>query len=429
MRVLVVGSGAREHALADAMRRGGSVTDLHAAPGNPGIAALATCHEVAAADVDGIVRLAAVIAPDLVVVGPEAPLVEGLGDALRAGGFPTFGPGRDAARLEGSKAFAKDVMRAAGVPTAEGLTVTTLAGARDAIAALGGRVVVKADGLAAGKGVIVCDGATEAEAAAGELLGRAEGTTLVIEERLDGYEVSLLALCDGLRAVPLEPAQDFKRIGDDDTGPNTGGMGAYSPVPGIDADAAAQLVERVHVPVLRELARRGIHFTGCLYAGLMMTADGPRVLEFNVRFGDPEAEALLVRIEEDLALRLHGAATGMLAERPIDFAPGAAVTVVLASRGYPASAESGVPITGIAAAEAAGARVYHAGTARHGDEVVTAGGRVLAVTATGADLGSARESAYAAARLIAFDGMQSRSDIAAAAARLPSRTSGSLHGP
>ncbi len=289
--------------------------------------------------------------------------------------------------------------------------------------------MVKADGLAAGKGVIVCDGATEAEAAAGELLGRAEGATLVIEERLDGFEVSLLALCDGLRAVPLEPAQDFKRIGDDDTGPNTGGMGAYSPVPGIDADATAQLVERVHVPVLRELARRGIHFTGCLYAGLMMTADGPRVLEFNVRFGDPEAEALLVRIEDDLALRLHGAATGMLAERPIGFAPGAAVTVVLASRGYPASAESGVPITGIAAAEAAGARVYHAGTARRGDEVVTAGGRVLAVTASGADLGSARQAAYAAARLIAFDGMQARSDIAAAAARLPSRTSGSLHGP
>jgi phosphoribosylamine--glycine ligase len=314
-------------------------------------------------------------------------------------------------------------MRAAGVPTAASFTVATMTEARAAIAALKGRVVVKADGLAAGKGVVVCADAEEAEQAAaamlvGGSLGEA-GRTLLIEERLEGPEVSLLAVCDGEVAVPLAPAQDFKRIGDGDTGPNTGGMGSYSPVPGFDAVMASAIVDEVHVPVLRELARRGIHFNGCLYAGLMLTADGPRVLEFNVRFGDPETQVIVPRIAADLLELLHAAATGRLERAAVALHPGAAVAVVLASRGYPASSESGVPIDGLAvAADDAEGRVavYHAGTALAGGRVVTAGGRVLAVSARGTSIADARDRAYAAVDLIAFDGMQRRTDIAAAAA-------------
>jgi phosphoribosylamine--glycine ligase len=417
--VLVVGSGGREHALAEALADG----DVHAAPGNPGIAAVAECHDVAATDIDRLVGLARSLSTDLVVVGPEAPLVAGLGDALREAGVPVFGPGREAARLEGSKAFTKEILAAAGVPTARGVTVTTIDAARRAIASFGAESVVKADGLAAGKGVIVCDDPEQATDAAAALIGSGR---LVIEERLEGFEVSLLAICDGDRAAALPPAQDFKRIGDGDTGPNTGGMGAYSPVPAIAAAEAAHLIEEIHVPVLRELERRGIRFTGCLYAGLMMTAGGPRVLEFNVRFGDPETQPLLARLDVDLGGVLLAAATGDLDPRPLHVGSGAAVTVVLASRGYPASSESGVPIDGIEQALASGARVHHAGTAIRDGALVTAGGRVLGVTATGSDIGAARDAAYRAADLIRFDGMQRRGDIAAAAA---AALSGSLQRP
>ena len=424
MKVLLVGSGGREHALAAALSRSPSVTELHAAPGNPGISALAACHPVRVDDIDGIVELARAVEADLVVVGPEAPLVAGLADALRPAGFPVFGPGGAAARLEGSKAFAKEIMHAAGVPTAASFTASTMTETRAALAALGGAAVIKADGLAAGKGVVVCDDAAEAESAAAEMLvggslGDA-GRTLVIEERLTGPEVSLLAICDGETAVPLAAAQDFKRIGDDDTGPNTGGMGAYSPVPGVGAVSAAEICDVVHVPVLRELGRRRLHFTGCLYAGLMLTPSGPKVLEFNVRFGDPETQALVPRIEDDLAVRLLDAACGRLQRTAIRSRPGACVSVVLASRGYPATSESGVEITGCEAAEASDptgrVAVFHAGTAWRGDRLVTAGGRVLGVTALGDDLADARSRAYAAADLISFDGLQRREDIARAAA-------------
>jgi phosphoribosylamine---glycine ligase len=410
VRVLVVGSGGREHALAEALAAG----DVHASPGNPGIAEIAECHDVAATDVAGITDLAGRVAPDLVVVGPEAPLVAGLADSLRQAGIPVFGPGRDAARLEGSKAFAKEILAAADVPTARSATVTTIDDARRAIESLGDESVVKADGLAAGKGVVVCDSTGQAIEAVAAMIG---GGRLVIEERLEGFEVSLLAICDGDRTAALPPAQDFKRIGDGDTGPNTGGMGAFSPVPAVSADEAEQLVERVHRPVLRELGRRGIRFSGCLYAGLMMTPAGPRVLEFNVRFGDPETQPLLARLDEDLGEILLAAATGGLQSGPVRVTPGAAVTVVLASRGYPLSSESGVTIAGIEDALATGARVHHAGTARRDDgALVTAGGRVLGVTATGGDIAAARDAAYRAADLIRFDGMQRREDVAAAAA-------------
>ena len=424
MIVLIVGSGGREHALAAALARSPSVTELHAAPGNPGISRLAACHPVHVLDVDGIAALARSLSADLVVVGPEAPLVAGVADAVRHTGIPVFGPGAAAAKLEGSKAFAKDVMQAAGVPAAASFNATTMTEVRAALAALDGPAVVKADGLAAGKGVVVCDTAEEAEAAAAEMLvggslGDA-GRTLVIEERLTGPEVSLLALCDGETAVPLAAAQDHKRLGDGDEGPNTGGMGAFSPVPGVGAVSAAEICDVVHVPVLRELGRRGIHFSGCLYAGLMLTPAGARVLEFNVRFGDPETQALVPRIEDDLAVRLLDAACGRLTRDAIRFRPGACVTVAMASRGYPATSENGVEITGCDAAEASDpdgrVQVFHAGTALRGDRLVTAGGRVLGVTALGDDLADARARVYAAADLISFDGMQLRRDIAATAA-------------
>jgi len=415
VRVLVVGAGGREHALAAAIQASPRCSELHAAPGNPGIALIATCHPVKAADVDGLVALARDIAADLVVVGPEAPLVAGLADELRRIGIPVFGPNAAAARVEGSKAFTKQLLEAAGVDTAEAFTVTDLAGARIAIQRLDGRCVVKADGLAAGKGVVVCDDAAAAEAAAAEFLGGSlgeAGRVLVVEERMDGPELSVLALCDGERAVALPSARDYKRIGEGGTGPNTGGMGAISPAPGVTDDEARAIVETVHKPILRELMQRGVRFSGCLYAGLMLTRTGPRVLEFNVRFGDPETEAVLPRLGEDLLPWLLACATGDLDEREIATIPGSAVTVVLASRGYPASSESGVPITGVPeAGTERDAVVFHAGTAVQGDQLVTAGGRVLAVTARGADRDAAIAAAYAAANRIRFDGLQRRADI------------------
>ncbi len=376
---------------------------------------IAKCHPVVADDIEGLVALSRDLAVDLVVIGPEVPLVLGLADELRHIGIATFGPGAAAAKMEGSKAFTKQLLDAAGVDTAESYTVTDFAGAKLAIGALGGACVVKADGLAAGKGVIVCDDATAAERAAEELLGGSlgsAGSVLVIEERMEGPEVSVLALCDGEAAVPLPSARDYKRIGEGGTGPNTGGMGAISPAPGVSDEQAQQIVDTVHKPILMELTRRGIRFNGCLYAGLMLTETGPRVLEFNVRFGDPETQAVLPRLGEDLLPWLMACAKGELEERPLKTYGGSAVAIVLASRGYPESSESGNPISGLADASIMrDTAVFQAGTAIANGKVVTAGGRVLAVVARGADADGARAAAYAAANKVSFDGMQRRDDI------------------
>jgi len=395
VKVLLVGSGGREHALAWRLSQADELAELHAAPGNPGIAQLGACHPVRAEDGEGLLALARALDVDLVVVGPEAPLVAGVADELRHAGIAVFGPGAAAARIEGSKQFAKEVMNAAGVPTAE-----TLAVARPPC-------VLKADGLAAGKGVFVCR--TQAELEAGLRQVRAFGDAVVIEELLEGDEVSVFALCDGSNAVALPTAQDFKRVGEADTGPNTGGMGAYSPV-AIDAD---EILDLVHRPVLAELAGRGAPFIGTLYAGLMLTDDGPKVLEFNCRFGDPETQSILPRVDGDLLGALAGAAVGDLGRASLVSAEHATVTVVLAAREYPAQGDTGSTIEGIADAEAAAALVFHAGTALRGDRLVTNGGRILNVTGLGETLGAAREHAYRACELISFDGMRYRGDIAA----------------
>ena len=397
MQVVVVGSGAREHALAWRLAQSPGLTELHAAPGNPGIAQLGRCHPVRPDDAEGLLSLAVTIGADLVVIGPEGPLVAGVADELRMNGIPVFGPSADAARIEGSKSFAKDVMRAAGVPVAETLSVARAP------------CVVKADGLASGKGVFVCQTAEELDAALRDVM--AFGGDFVIEELLEGEEVSLFALTDGRRVVPLGAAQDFKRIGDGDTGPNTGGMGAYSPVPWLEE--ADELVATLVQPVVDELARRGSPFIGVLFAGLMMTADGPKVLEFNARFGDPETQVLMPRLDGDLLQLLFACAVGDLSGSTARLGDDAAVTIVLAAPDYPARSDyAGAAIEGIAAAEAAGALVFHGGTAVRDGTVVTNGGRILSVTATGPTVGEARDRAYAAADLISFDGVQYRRDIA-----------------
>jgi phosphoribosylamine--glycine ligase len=384
---------------------------------------LATCHDVAIGDLAGITDLAESLRVDLVVVGPEAPLVGGLVDRLAAAGIRAFGPSADAARIEGSKAFAKDVMAAAGVRTAASTVCDTLAAAQLAIAEAEGRVVVKADGLAAGKGVIVCDSAEDAERAIRQcLVDRAfggSGDRVLIEQRLEGPELSMLALCDGETVLPLAPARDYKRIFDGDQGPNTGGMGCISPVPGFDGSAVRELVAAVHRPVVDELATRGTPYRGCLYAGLMLTDEGPQVIEFNARWGDPETQVIVPRLRSDLLDLLVRAAEGRLAEAPLELADQACVSVVLAARGYPDAPERGAEITGVESAAACeGVSVFHAGTAREGGRLVVAGGRVLNVSAVGPDLPTARDRAYEAADRIAFDGMQRRSDIGAVAARV-----------
>jgi phosphoribosylamine--glycine ligase len=394
VKVLLVGSGGREHALAWKLSQADSLAELHAAPGNPGIARLGSCHPVRAEDGEGLLALARSLEVDLVLVGPEAPLVAGVADELRHAGIAVFGPGASAARIEGSKQFAKAVMRAAGVPTAEALAV-----ARPPC-------VLKADGLAAGKGVFVCR--TQEELDAGLRGVTSFGDAIVIEELLEGEEVSAFALCDGMTAVALPPAQDFKRVGDGDTGPNTGGMGSYSPIP-VDAE---EILDLVHRPVLAELATRGAPFIGTLYAGMMLTEDGPKVLEFNCRFGDPETQSVLPRIEGDLLGALAAAARGDLAGVELTVADDACVTIVLAARDYPARGDSGSSIDGISDAEAGGALVFHAGTALHGDRLVTNGGRILNVTARGERVADARARAYRACELISFDGMRYRRDIA-----------------
>jgi phosphoribosylamine---glycine ligase len=399
VNLLVVGSGAREHALAWRLSQSPGLTELHAAPGNPGIAALGRCHPVRAGDGDGLLSLALTIEADLAVIGPEGPLVAGVADELRRNGIAVFGPSAEAARIEGSKAFARDVLSAAGVPGAETLSV-----ARPPC-------VVKADGLAAGKGVFVCRTTEEVDAAVSAVTEL--GDDFAIEELLEGEEASVFALCDGRTALALGAAQDFKRVGDGDVGPNTGGMGAYSPVSTLaDVD---RLVEEVHQPVIDELARRGIPFQGCLFAGLMLTADGPRVLEFNARFGDPETQVLMPRLEGDLLTALTAAAHGDLTGVSVGVGGDAAVTVVLAGPDYPTRSDyAGVAIAGLEEAEASGALVFHGGTAVRDGRVVTNGGRILSVTATGPTVREARDRAYAAVELVSFEGARFRRDIASA---------------
>ena len=398
MRVLVVGSGGREHALAWRLSSSPGLTELHAAPGNPGIAALATCHPVAADDAEGLLGLARFLGVELVVVGPEAPLVGGIADVLRHAGLTVFGPSAAAARIEGSKSFAKDVMAAAGVPTAALLDAPRAP------------CVLKADGLAGGKGVVICR--TEAEVAAGLEVAQGFGDVMVVEELLEGPELSLFAICDGVDAVVLAPSRDFKRAYDGDEGPNTGGMGSYAPVTEIDELVVAELVETCIRPVLGELVRRGSPFVGTLYAGLMLTADGPRVLEYNCRFGDPETQSVLPLVEGDLLAALAAAASGSLAGVALGRRGGAAVTVALVAGNYPRSVDRGTAIDGIADAEAEGALVFHAGTALNNGSLVTNGGRLLGVTATGRTLAQARSAAYAAADRIRIPGARRREDIA-----------------
>jgi phosphoribosylamine--glycine ligase len=398
VRVLIVGSGGREHALAWKLSQSDALDELHAAPGNPGIARLGECHPVRAEDTEGLLALAQALEIELAVIGSEAPLVAGAADQLRHAGIAVFGPTAAAARIEGSKAFAKEVLAAAGVPTAAAMPV-----ARPPC-------VVKADGLAAGKGVFVCR--TQEELDVGLRAAAALDGPLVIEELLEGEELSVFALSDGRHAIPLAAARDYKRAGDGDTGPNTGGMGAFSPVPGIGPAEVEELVDRVHRPVLEELARRRTPFAGLLYAGLMLTDDGPRVLEFNCRFGDPETQAILPRVDGDLLTALAGAAVGDLRGVELETSRRAAVTIVVAGGEYPEQNDVGSAIAGVEEAEALGALVFHAGTARRGDRLVTSGGRILNVIGVGDDLERARALAYEGAALISFEGARYRHDVA-----------------
>ena len=403
MKVLIVGSGGREHALAWKLAQSPRLGELHAAPGNPGIAALGNCHPVRADDGEGLLALAHALAIDLVVVGPEVPLVAGVADQLRHAGTAVFGPGREAAMLEGSKSFAKELMLAAGVPTAKDLSEPAWP------------CVVKADGLAAGKGVFVCPDAESLSRALKEVEGFPGKP--VFEELLVGEELSMLVLAAGEETLALAPAQDFKRAYDGDQGPNTGGMGSYSPVPGIGQGEVEAILEQVHRPVLAELNDRGHPFIGVLYAGLMRTDEGLKVLEFNVRFGDPETQAILPRLEGDLLEALAAAANGDLDDLKLGVSDQACVTVVLAAGNYPAGSDKGSPITGIAAAEETGAIVFQAGTAMREETLLTSGGRVLNVSALGSTIAEARERAYAACEKISWEGMRYRTDIALAAAK------------
>ncbi|MEU6143473.1 phosphoribosylamine--glycine ligase [Streptomyces sp. NPDC047081] len=415
MKVLVIGNGAREHALCRSLSLDPAVTALHCAPGNAGIAEVAELHQVDALDGTAVSALARQLQADLVVVGPEAPLVAGVADAVREAGIPVFGPAGDAAQIEGSKAFAKDVMAGAGVPTARSYVCTNPDEVEEALDAFGAPYVVKDDGLAAGKGVVVTSDLDAARAHANSC------ERVVIEEFLDGPEVSLFAITDGETVVPLQPAQDFKRALDGDEGPNTGGMGAYSPLPWADPKLVQEVLDTVLQPTVDEMRRRGTPFSGLLYAGLAITSRGVRVIEFNARFGDPETQVVLARLKTPLAGVLLAAATGDLADLPpLRWSDDAAVTVVVASHNYPGTPRTGDPITGldeVAAEDAPHAYVLHAGTRKDGDAIVSAGGRVLSVTATGKDLTEARDRAYKAVARIRLDGSQHRTDIAAKAAR------------
>ncbi|MBN2586203.1 MAG: phosphoribosylamine--glycine ligase [Candidatus Fermentibacteraceae bacterium] len=411
MRILVVGGGGREHALVWALSRSGG-NDIICAPGNPGIGKLARLYPVEASDIRGMTGLAGEKDVDLVVVGPEAPLVAGLADTLRAAGIPCFGPGREASRMEGSKWFAKEIMQAAGVPTAEGEVFADAGSAMDYIGEDAGQFVIKADGLASGKGVFLPSEPSEAAEILNGLFsgkGGDSGQKVVVERRLIGREVSILAICSGTGCVVLPPSRDHKRLGDKDTGPNTGGMGAVCPPPELGEDFAAAAGDTIILPVLQELAGRGIDYRGVLYAGLMVTGDGPRVLEFNVRFGDPETQAVLPLLGSDLSELCAMAALGQPLPARVDVIDGACTCVVLASGGYPSSYGKGYPVSGTDDVE--GAFVFHAGTTASDGGLVTAGGRVLSVAAVSDDLGSSIEKAYLELGKIRFRDCYFRTDI------------------
>jgi phosphoribosylamine---glycine ligase len=411
VRVLVIGGGGREHAIVRGLAADSSVSEIHCAPGNPGIAGLAQAHSVSASDPADVVRLASALAADLVVIGPEAPLVARVADALRAAGIAVFGPDGGAARIEGSKAFAKEVMAAGGIPTAQARVASTEAEAAEALKAFGAPYVVKDDALAAGKGVVVTEDFSVALAHA------ASCQRVVIEEYLDGPEVSLFAVADGRTAVPLLAAQDFKRAHDGDQGPNTGGMGAYVPLPWAPPGLADEVLATVIQPAIDELARRGTPYRGLLYAGLALTAKGVKVVEFNARFGDPETQVVLDRLMTPLAGLLHASAVGDLGSAPaLAWRPGAAVTVVIAAKGYPAAPAKGDVITLKELPDETAGYVLHAGTALDGGELVTAGGRVLNAVGSGQDLAAARAAAYAVAESVRFRGAWYRHDIAERAA-------------
>ena len=413
MKVLVIGGGGREHALIWALRKSARVSEVVCAPGNGGIAALARCEPVSVGDVSEVLELVRREAPGLVVVGPEVPLAAGVVDALLTAGVKVFGPTQAAAQLESSKGFAKDFMGRWGIPTAAYAVCASAAEAQAKLARFGPRVVVKADGLAAGKGVVMCESHADAVAAAGEMFGGALGVTVeavVVEEMLEGPEVSYFAICDGERAVTLGFAQDHKRIGEGDTGPNTGGMGAYSTDGLVPAETVAWMLESVAQRVVDGMKAEGMAFQGVLFTGFMMTAEGPKVLEFNTRFGDPETEALMLRLETDLCELLEAAVAGRVGEVPVRLKAGASACVIAASGGYPGKYGSGKVIAGLEAVPA-GVEVFHAGTALKDGEMVTAGGRVLAVSAAGGDLREALGKVYGAMERIGFEGMVFRRDI------------------
>lgn len=413
--VLIVGGGGREHAIAHALARSASAPRLIVAPGNPGTATLGTNVAIAVGDIEGLVALAKAEAVDLVVVGPEAPLVAGLADRLASEHIPVLGPSKAAARLEGSKAFAKEIMQEAGVPTAKWIAPSDQAEALAFIRALAGQVAVKADGLAGGKGVVVCEDVPTAEAALADLVARDVGgakDALIIEERLVGEELSVIALTDGEAVVLLAPSQDHKRVGEADTGPNTGGMGAYAPAPMGTPERMAEIEARCIRPILRVMAARGTPFSGVLYAGLMLTTDGPKVLEYNVRFGDPETQVILPLLDEDAYRLLRSVADGTLESRPAALRPGAAVTVVIAAEGYPGRPRTGDAISGLEdLADVDDVIVFHAGTTLVQGAPTTSGGRVLAVTGMGADLSGAAKRAYEAVQAISWPGAHHRRDI------------------
>lgn len=417
MLILVIGQGAREHAITHTLLQDPKI-EVVCAPGNPGISGIAQVDAVDIADVTSVVALAKKHKPDLVVIGPEAPLVAGVADELRNAGFVVFGPSKAAAALEGSKAFAKEIMQAAGVPTANSKYCQTVPEARAALELFGAPYVVKDDGLAAGKGVVVTDDFDAAVAHAMACIDSRDGGAVVIEEFLDGPEVSLFGVSDGTTIVPLSPAQDFKRVGDNDEGPNTGGMGAYSPLPWAPKNFVTDVTKNVLQPMVDEMNRRGIPFQGLLFAGLAVTSRGVRVIEFNARFGDPETQVVLARLNSSLSELLLAAATGKLSSLPeLEWKSESAVTVVMAAEGYPDSPISGAVISGIDQTQDQGALVYHAGTkANQAGELLVNGGRVLSVTAIGSDLAVARMQAYSGVERIRFDGEHHRSDIALKAA-------------